>query len=261
MTADQKLGRDIPTGIVQTLNPRYRTDYHSGQWEFLLSRLNQHETEIVESVEQLFKPSLRWKAEAVAIRQGAMHTAKNIVGFMSMTIGMHTTLPTPTLSTGLLFWKRKFLNLNDVISDEIPTVPTENYGMKHGASLPEVPRLGRFKTSIRDNAATPYFVNNVELRPFYHYKKGQNIIAGEDTSRLFIDVSLLDGRDVVRSELSGKFDQLHHQLGQAATEQAALQQRIKDLETKLKDGFPQERALLLVLQSRKDPFAIKTSLT
>lgn len=253
----------IPERINTSLDPRYTTDYHSDfsqkSWNFDISALEPVEEAVIIDVENLFKSAQRWKAEAVSVSLGAVHGEGYPIPLYSIHIGLHTEEKAPTKRVPFIkpLTLRTHLDLGRVIKDEIGQATKVQYhGSRHDLFIDSnIPQLGPFG-SREDfgEAKTPYFIRRIGLHPFYYYKNNQ-IIAGENPSRVFLVVDLQDGRGTTQNIIDSKLGNHASELLNAEMQAIAYRLRLEALEAVTEQELVgKQQKLLENLNSRIDPF-------
>lgn len=258
----------IPPLIRDSLDPRYRTEYHFPlEWHFDLSVLKPAEADIVDDLGKLFRSGQRWTPEAVATSRGSIRTIQRyglqdditspITPITTIRIGLHTEAQVPTRSVWFLkpIHRRTFLDLNQVLIDGMGE--EERYGFKHEIFIShDLPNLGLFG-SLNDLeiSDTPYFIKALFLRPFYYTDPGNpDKITGEDITRMFLDVDLRDGRILTQEEIDKKTKDYNMELSTARTNLGLAEHRLRYLQAVTENELTgRERALLEKLNSRPDP--------
>lgn len=270
MSADIKEKSIIPEEITRTLDPRYTTDYNSdSRWHFKLNTLDPNLLSVLSDLPKLFKSAQRWEPEALRLSRGISHGTTRygygaeVTSFITMDVALHTDQPTPTFETGHLWWRKLFLNLHEVINDkQIPSASLSNDPSEWRRSLylHAIPEVEPFKRYPEEPADTPYYIAGMRLWPFllYRYRDPESgkVIAGEDISRMILDITLKDGRKTLQAKISHKLTAHQNELSQIEAELARLRRRQQELAKLTPDQLvAEERELLAVLNSRSDPFS------
>lgn len=268
MSADIKEKSIIPEEITRTVDPRYTTDYNSdSRWHFDLSTLEPSLLLVLSDLPKLFKDAQRWKPEALRLSRGTSYGTTRygakFTPFITMDVALHTEQPTPTFETGHLWWRKLFLNLHEVINDkQIPSASLSNDPSEWRRSLyiHAIPEVEPFKRCPEELADTPYYIASMRLWPFllYRYRDPESgkVIAGEDISRMILDITLKDRRKTLQAEISDKLTAHQNELSQIEAELARLRRRQQKLAKLTPEQLvAEERELLAVLNSRSDPFS------
>ncbi len=260
--------QEIPPHIAASLNPRLTTAYHDRgmNWEFRLVALSRPVFRVITDVEGLFERSQRWSPEAVATTIGQVSYVGHTATSIGLDIVMHARGKVPVRRTGV-FWQRRLLDIESTIDHgrrpPLPVVTSwglfahEAYVYSNAAS--QLPELGPFrpKRDPQQDAETPYFLDGIVFHPFYYTSPDRpSIIAGEDTSRMIVHLSLGDTREPVQQKITEMVANRGARLAELERMQQRIAQEIIDLRV-LPDGelAGEERRFLASLNRRPDPFA------
>lgn len=256
---------EIPTFINKSLDRRYHTDYHdhfgTEGWRFDLSALKPVESAVIEDVVKLFRSSQRWRPEAVATSQDRTAIQRyglqdRVSPITTIHIGLHAEAQVPTRSEWFVkpLRRRTFLDFTRVLIKG--WVEEERYGLKHEMLIVhDLPFLGPFEPFRKlETSESPYFIKGLYLRPFYYTVPQIGKITGEDTTRMFLDIDLEDGRNATQAAIDRKTEEHQGKLGVAIHVLEQAQHRYEQILIVTEDELTgQERALLEKLSSRPDP--------
>lgn len=251
----------IPERISADLDPRYTTDYHPDsayRWEFDPAALNPLVTMLVD-VEKLFIGAQRWKTEAVSMIPRNTDGVGYPLPLLSIHVVLRTEKEPPTKREWFIKppFIRTQLDLRQVLRNVIgQNAEVQYHGSKRDLFIDtDIPQLGPFGPGEDfEKAKTPYFIRRIGLHPFYYYKNSRETIAGENSSRIFLAVDLLDGRVKTQNAIDSKLGEHNKELTAAGTAYFRQQLVYKYLRDVTKEELVgNERKFLQDLNARPDP--------